>query len=60
MRCENLFCIYFNENFCTLDEITLNIQGICTNCILVNVEESILKTQRENLVSKFEISDNED
>ena len=53
MRCENDFCIYWNDNKCILEEITINNAGICDDCILVNIEEDILKQKREETLNKY-------
>ena len=52
--CENEFCIYWAANTCTLNAITLDRMGICSNCIYVSVEESVLKEYREKLLKKFD------
>ncbi len=47
MRCENKFCIYWNENECILDDISLDVQGNCEDCIYVNIDEENLKAERQ-------------
>ena len=42
MECENIFCVYQKDNKCKLDKITLDIQGNCTSCIYVNINEKTL------------------
>lgn len=56
MLCENLFCIYWSNDECVLDNISLDIQGSCTSCIYVNIDESILKSQRKNITPNFQKS----
>ena len=46
MRCENIFCIYFSNKKCILDEISLDIQGTCENCIYVDIDEEVLEKKR--------------
>ena len=53
MRCENDFCIYWEENECTLKEIAVNAAGLCDDCILVNIEQDFLKEKRKQLLDKF-------
>ena len=53
MRCENLFYIYFKDKYCTLDEISLDIQGSCTDCIYVDIENEYLDYEREKLLNKL-------
>ena len=52
MQCENLFCIYWAENECVLDDITLDIKGICQSCIYVNIQESDLRSCRYKKLQK--------
>ena len=47
MMCENLFCIYWEDDECVLSEITLDCQGKCQECIYVELEKSYLKRKRE-------------
>ncbi|MBR6562352.1 MAG: hypothetical protein IKK70_00240 [Clostridia bacterium] len=47
MRCDNLFCVYWTEEGCTLDEISLDISGCCECCIYVDIDESTLRKKRE-------------
>lgn len=41
--CENEFCVYEEDGKCTLDEITLDISGACSDCIYINIDEQTLK-----------------
>ena len=43
MNCENYLCIYENNGTCVLDEIELDIQGQCKECIYVNLSDNDLK-----------------
>lgn len=42
LQCENNLCIYNKQNMCILDTITLNTIGICNECILLSLDESLL------------------
>ena len=48
LHCENTFCIYETQNECMLDEINLDIQGNCLDCIYVNIDYETLKGAKEN------------
>jgi len=52
VKCENRFCIYFKKGECSLKEITLDIQGICTECIYVDIPEETLDERRLNILSQ--------
>ena len=51
--CENRLCIYWLDGTCTLRRIRLDEQGRCTNCIYVDVEESVLRAERKRLLSVY-------
>lgn len=53
MKCNNYFCIYWSNNRCILDKVSLDIMGICEECTYVNIDESILKNQREKLLDEY-------
>ncbi len=46
MMCENIFCIYWNDNNCILENISLDIQGKCNECIYVNISDDKLLKYR--------------
>lgn len=50
MRCENRYCIYWEEESCVLDEISLDYQGQCSARILVAVDDEILERERRRLL----------
>lgn len=54
MRCNNIFCIYFENNNCGLEEISLDIQGSCQSCIYVDIPETQLENYRQSLLRKYE------
>lgn len=54
MRYENDFCIYWSGNVCQLEQISLDVRGVCQECIFVELEEFFLKEQREKLRRRVE------
>lgn len=48
--CQNNFCIYWSSSLCTLDEITLGVQGSCQACIYVTITEDVLQKERESIL----------
>lgn len=46
MQCENEFCIYWAAGQCRLDAVTLDVQGKCTCCIYVDIDEATLQRYR--------------
>ena len=58
MRCENIFCVYWCEGKCTLDEISLNAYGACECCVYIDLSERTLKRKRKEYFDKhFEESE---
>lgn len=52
MECENLFCVYWSNNKCILDEISLDIQGNCMSCIYVEIDKNIMQKSREEFLKR--------
>ena len=52
--CENEFCLYWSGQGCTLDSITLDIQGHCQACILVNIDSALLQKERVRMQKRLE------
>lgn len=48
--CENEFCIYQKQGKCILENIQLDIQGNCVECIYINVGEETLNDLKEKLL----------
>ncbi len=54
MTCENIFCIYQRDNKCVLEEINLDITGVCADCIYVDIAPGKLKELKENRLRNIE------
>ncbi len=50
LSCENKFCIYQKQGNCVLENVQLDIQGNCLDCIYINVEEDTLNNMKEKLL----------
>ena len=57
IACDNIFCIYWKKNICILEEISLDIQGSCTDCNYVSLDPTYLAAQRAALLEKYEEQD---
>lgn len=53
MNCENIFCIYCEDGKCKLENISLDIQGSCQECIYVDISEDLLKDLKKNSLEKI-------
>ena len=54
LKCENRFCVYWKEDLCTLDEIELNILGMCESCIYIDIDDDVLNELRTDQLNKLE------
>ena len=54
MNCQNNFCIYWDNRKCILDEISLNICGQCEECVLIEIDEELLKKQRKIILDRLD------
>lgn len=50
LSCENEFCIYQKEGYCTLKRVRIDIQGNCSDCIYIKIEENTLMNLKEKLL----------
>ena len=57
MQCDNHFCIYWCHGNCLLDDISIDIQGSCQDCIYVSITEDFLELEREKIRSRYEKED---
>lgn len=53
MKCENIFCIYCDGDRCELEEISLDISGICTECIYIEIDEKLLSELKKRKGKAF-------
>ena len=58
MLCENYLCIYWSKNYCTLKNISLDIQGNCLDCIYINIKKDLLEKLRNDTLKKLDDYDN--
>ena len=54
MYCENYLCIYQDNERCTIDEISLDVMGMCTSCIYPNIEDKVLKELKKETLESME------
>ena len=54
MNCENKFCIYWDDDCCALNEVSLDILGTCTSCIYVDIDDKTLKEEREKALKRID------
>ena len=53
MNCANDYCLYNKEFKCTLEEVNIDSMGICDDCILVNIDNDVLATEKVRQLSKI-------
>lgn len=54
MNCENNFCVYWEDENCILDNVSLDVLGCCKACILVEISDQDLKQARNRFRSLVE------
>ena len=54
IKCENGLCVYFEACHCILDEIEINIFGMCEACILIIFDEQDLQQKRQQCLQQLE------
>lgn len=52
--CENKFCIYQKQGICILDSVELDIQGNCTNCIYIDIQENALNKLKNKVIKDLQ------
>ena len=53
MECENSLCIYEKNKKCILDEISVNMLGICDECIYPSIDEELLQDLKNKTLERF-------
>ncbi len=46
MQCENNYCAYWENGECILKNISINVMGMCEECVLVTIDEEKLEKAR--------------
>jgi len=54
MHCGNNFCVYWDNKKCILNEVSLDISGQCEDCILIDIEEDLLKQKRQEILDRLD------
>lgn len=53
INCLNKFCIYNKDDACICDYVSLDISGLCDDCILINLEDDILEERKQMLLNSY-------
>ena len=54
MQCENNYCIYWESGHCILDELSLDFQGRCQECVYVPIDDDILQHAMQKILGVYE------
>jgi len=57
MYCELDICIYNKKHTCTLDEVHMNVFGMCDCCEIVTVPAEILEELKRNRLAQIHAQD---
>lgn len=47
MECENKACIYWNDRQCSLEEVSIDYRGRCSECVILEEEDIKILFERE-------------
>lgn len=53
MNCENCYCIYQHKGKCILKDIQIDIAGMCTECIYVDLDAPALTKAKIKLLKAY-------
>ncbi len=53
MRCDNDLCVYWKEDTCILDRISINEIGLCNEYISVTIPSDKMEKYREKHLQKL-------
>ena len=54
MTCENELCVYNSNSKCALDEVGIDSLGMCDSCIMVELEEAFLESEKERQLRRID------
>ena len=54
MDCDNCFCVYNFNGKCILENITINVYGMCEECIYPDIDKEALEKAKLKLLKEFE------
>ena len=57
MICENEYCIHQKNRKCTLDTISVDEFGKCSECIIPNIPYNLLEKAKKKTLQKLETED---
>ena len=57
MKCENYFCVYQENGTCILNNIELDIQGLCKDCTYPDFDENELQNLKLRKRDEFSLQD---
>ena len=55
--CDNVFCVYWNNNCCILRKVTHDALGVCTQGIHIDIDEKFLEKKRIDMLKRFRKND---
>jgi len=57
MHCEFDYCVYNDQDACTLDEISIDMAGMCECCEVFNIPEEIIDTYKKKRLKEMQLQD---
>ena len=57
--CDNVLCIYWNNNTCALDSVTHDAIGVCTQGIHIDIDETYLDEKKAQMLKRLHMMNSE-
>ena len=54
MECENSLCIYERDRKRILEKISVNMLGICDDCIYSSIDDEVLNSLKEKTLKRLD------
>ncbi len=57
MQCKDVLCVYNKGRVCILDQVSINDLAMCEACIHVEVDETLLASEKQRMLEIFDRCD---
>ena len=54
IRCENEFCVFYENDTCTEDSFEVDVMGFCAHLFPVGMDKNYLDMERKKMRERFE------
>ncbi len=53
MKCDNIFCLYWSDNQCSNDNVSIGINGACNDCVILDTDLKTKLALRYVIINSF-------